>query len=81
MHRVITFNQKASLKPHIDMNTDLKTNAKNNFEKCYFKLMDNVGFVKNIENVQKHRYIKLVTTEPRKNYLVSVPNYHTTKHF
>ena len=43
--------------------------------------MNNIFFGKTIENVRKHRDIKLVTTERRRNYLVSEPNYHTTKFF
>ena len=63
------------------MNTKLRQKAKNNFEKDFFKLMNNVGFVKTMENVRKHRNIRLVTTERRRNYLVSEPNDHTTKFF
>ena len=79
--RVINFNQKAWLKPYIDMNTKLRLKAEHNFEKDFFKLMNNAVFGKTMENVRKHRNIKLVTTEKRKNYLVSEPNYHTTKLF
>ena len=43
--------------------------------------MNNAVFVKTMESVRKHRYIKLVTIERRRNYLVSEPNYHTTKFF
>ena len=43
--------------------------------------MDTAVFEKTIENVRKHRDIKLVTTETRRNYLVSEPNFHTTKFF
>ena len=43
--------------------------------------MNNVVFTKTMENVRKHRDIKLVTTERRRNYLVSEPNDHTTKRF
>ena len=63
------------------MNTKLKTEVKSDFEKDFFKLMNNSVFGKTMENVRKHRYIKLVTTNGRRNKLVSVPNYHTTKHF
>ena len=74
VHRVIKFNKNAWQKPYIDMNTDLRKKAKNYFE----KLMNNVVFVEAMENVRKCRDIKLVTTERRKNYLVSEPNYHST---
>ena len=81
VHRVIEFRQEAWLKPYIDMNTKLRTDAKNYFEKDYFKLMDNSVFGKTMENVRNHRDIKLVTTNERRNKLVSEPNYHRTKHF
>ena len=81
VHRVIKFNQKAGLKSYIDKNTKLRQKAKNDFEKDFFKQMNNVVFVKTIENVRKDRNIKLATTERRRNYLVSEPNYHTTKFF
>ena len=69
------------LKSYIDMNTSLRKKAKIGFEKDLLKLMNNAIFGKNMANVRKHRDIKLVTTERRKNYLVSEPNYHTTKFF
>ena len=56
-----------------------KKKTKNNFEKDFFKLMNNAVFGKTMENVGKHTNIKLITTERRRNYLVSEPNYHTTK--
>ena len=81
LHRIIQFNQNVWLKPCIDMNTDLRKKSKNNFEKDLFKLLNNPVFGKTVENIRKHRHIKLVTAERRRNYLVSEPNYHTTKFF
>ena len=81
VHKVIKFNQNPELKPYIDMNTDLRKKAKNDFETDFLKLINNAVFGKTMENVRKHRAIKLVTTEERRNYLVSEPNYHTTKIF
>ena len=63
------------------MNTKLRQKAKNNFEKDFFKLMNNAVFRKTMENVRKHRNIKLIATKRKRNYLVSQPNYHTTKFF
>ena len=61
------------------MNTDLRKKAKNDFEKDFFKLINNAVSGKAKENVRKHRDIKLVTTEKRRTYLLSEPNYHTSK--
>ena len=63
------------------MNTILRKRAKNDFEKDFFKLMNNSVFGDTMDNVRKHRDIKLVTTDKRRNQLVSEPNYHTTKWF
>ena len=63
------------------MNTEYRKNAKNDFEKGFFKLINNALFGKTMENMRKHRDIKLVTTDKRRNRLVSEPNYHTTKWF
>ena len=81
MHSVIQFNQEAWIKPYIDMNTKLRKEAKNDFEKDFFKLMNNAVFEKTMENVRKHKDIKLVTTDKRRNQLVLEPNYHTAKYF
>ena len=80
-HRIIEFKEVAWLKPYIEMNTKLRTEAKNDFEKDFFKLMNNSDLGKTKENVRNYRDIKLVTTNQRRNKLVSEPNYHTTKHF
>ena len=74
--RIIEFNQKAWLKPYIDMNTELRKVAKDDFEEDLFKLMNNSVFGKTMENIRKHRDIKLVATDKKRNKLVSEPNYH-----
>ena len=63
------------------MNTKFTTEVKNGFEKDFFKLMNNAAFGKTMENVRKHRDMKLVTTDKRRNQLISEPNYYTTKYF
>ena len=77
IHRVIEFKQEAWLKPYIDMNTELRKVAKNDFEKDLFKLMNSSAFGKTMENIGEHRDIKLVTTDKRRSKLVSEPNYYT----
>ena len=81
VHKAIAFYQKAWLKEYIDINTELRNKAKNDFEKYFFKLMNNSVFGKTMENVRKHRDIKLATTHKKRNQLVSEPNYWTKKVF
>ena len=81
VHRVIHFKQQAWLKPDIDMNTDLRKDAKNDFEKDFFKFINNSVFGKTMENVRNHRDIKLVTTNAQRRKYVSEPNYMTSKCF
>ena len=77
IHRIIEFNEKAWLKPYIDMNTELRKLTRDDFEKYLFKLMNNSVFGEIMENIRKHRDIKLVITYEKRSKLVSEPNYHT----
>ena len=81
VHKAIAFYQEAWLIEYIDMNAKLRKQANNEFEKQIFNDINNYVFGKTMENVRKHRDIKLVTTDKRRNQLVSGPNYHTTKYF
>ena len=81
VHRAIEFKHSAWLKKYIGMNTELRKNAKNEFEKNFFKLMNNAVFGKMIENVRKRREIKPVVTEQRRKKLVPEPNYKSCVSF
>ena len=59
------------------MNTELREKARNDFEKDFFKLMNNAVFGETMENIRKHKDIKIVTTDKKRSKLVSEPNYHT----
>ena len=62
------------------MNTNLRKEAKNDFEKEFFKRMNNSVFGKAIENIRNHRDIKIVTTNKQRFKFASEPNYHSTKY-
>ena len=63
IHEIIQFDQEAWLKPYIDMNTRLITEAKNDFEKDFFKLKINAFYGKTMENPRNHRDIRIVATD------------------
>ena len=75
VHRVITLDQSAQLAPYIDFNTQLRTRAKNDFKKDFFKLMNNSVFKKMMENIRKHRDIKLVMNKEAYLKKVMKPNF------
>ncbi|XP_020608918.1 uncharacterized protein LOC110047502 [Orbicella faveolata] len=75
IHRGITFKESAWLKPYIDLNTNLRAKATNDFEKDFFKLMNNSVFGKTMENIRNRVDVRLVTTESQAKKLICKPNY------
>ena len=75
IHRGITFKESAWLKPYIDLNTNLRAKGNNDFEKDFFKLMNNSVFGKTMENIRKRVDVRLVTNEKDSKKLISKPNY------
>ena len=78
IHRAIEFNQSALMKPYIDFNTQLRTQATNDFEKDFFKLMNNSVFGKMMENTSKRRNIRLVMNRELYFHTVMCPNFKSS---
>ena len=81
IHRGIRFVESEFMKSYIDTNTNLRAQAKNNFEKDFFKLMNNSVFGKTIENIRNRVDVKLVNTEEKFKKLVAKPNFKSRKIF
>ena len=81
VHRAIKFEQSAWLEPYIMKNTRLRMAAKNEFEKDFFKLMNNSVFGKTMENIRNHRDMKLVTNEQKYKKYVMKPNFKDSVQF
>ena len=81
VHRVLEFNQSPWLKQYINFNTKKRTQAKNSFEKDFFKLMNNSVFGKTMENIRKRVDVRLITDEKKLLKMVSKPTYVSSKIF
>ena len=81
IHRGIKFVESEWMKPYIDKNTNLRAKAKNNFEKDFYKLMNNSVFGKTMENIRNRVDVKLVNTEEKFKKLVAKPNFRSRKIF
>ena len=79
--RGVSFREEAFMKPYIELNTKLRTAAKNDFEKDFFKLMSNIVFGKTMENVRKRANVFLVNSRKEKSELVSKINFEKSAHF
>ena len=74
IHRGIKFKEKPWMKSYIELNTDLRTKGKNDFEKDFFKLMNNSVFGKTMENIRNRVDVRLVNNQDKAQKLISKPN-------
>ena len=81
IHRGIKFIESEWMKPYREMNTNLRTKAKNNFEKDFYKLMNNSVFGKTMENIRNRVNVKLINTQERLKKLTAKPNFKSHKIF
>ncbi len=81
IHRGVKFAEEDFMKKYIDLNTELRTKGTTDFEKDFFKLMNNSVFGKTMENVRNRINVKLVTNELSLNKLVKKPNFKSVNIF
>lgn len=81
IHGVLQFKQKPWLKQYIDLNTQMRAEAKNGFEKDFFKLTNNSVFGKTMQNIRKHVKVELVTESQKMKKLVAKPTFKVAKQF
>ena len=76
IHRGVKFEESQWLKKYIALNTELRTAAENEFEKDFFKLMNNSVFGKTMESIRNRVDIKLVNNEKQAEKLSAKPNFN-----
>ena len=81
IHGVLQFKQEPWFKQYIDLNTQMRAEAKNGFEKDFFKLTNNSVFGKTIQNIRKHVKVELVTESQKMKKLVAKPTFKVAKQF